>query len=52
MDEDMHLDNWVDIPKDSLDSKGQKGLQHEQLQTIIACILVFFLCCAVCLIGF
>ena len=45
MEEDMHQDNWVDIPKDSLDSEGQKGLQHERLQTIITCVLVFF--CAV-----
>jgi hypothetical protein len=54
MEEGMHLDNWVDIPKDSLDSEaqmiGQKLMQHEQLQTVITCI--FFLCYNVCLIAF
>ena len=49
MEVDAHLDNWVDIPEDSLDAEGQtigqKAMEHARLQMIITCILGFF--CAV-----
>jgi hypothetical protein len=49
MEVDVHLDDWEDVPEDSLDAKGQatgqKAMQRARLQTIIMCVLVFF--CAV-----
>jgi hypothetical protein len=47
MEEDARLDDWADVPKDSLDSEGQtigqKAMQHARLQMIITCIFFFVL---------
>jgi hypothetical protein len=46
MEVDAHLDDWVDIPENSLDAEGQtigqKAILHARLQTIITCVLAVF----------